>query len=105
MRRARTRISVDTVAFFCVALPRRVVNDIGLLDERFETGFFEDDDYCRRIREAGYKCAIAEDVFVHHELSASFNKLDEDHRRSLFSRNLSLYEEKWGKWSPHTYRW
>jgi hypothetical protein len=43
-------------------------------------------------------------VFVHHHLSASFNKLGDDERSALFKRNRERYEAKWGAWVPHTYR-
>ena len=47
---------------------------------------------------------MAEDVFVHHHLSASFDKIDDERRQALFDRNKALYEEKWGTWTPHRYR-
>ena len=91
-------------SFFCVAMPRKLVNDVGLLDEAFGRGFFEDDDYCRRVRMAGYKVAIADDVFIHHHLSASFDKLGQDEKDKLFEQNRAIYEKKWGPWTPHQYR-
>jgi GT2 family glycosyltransferase/glycosyltransferase involved in cell wall biosynthesis len=100
----RQLTSVDVVAFFCCALPRSIIDDVGLLDEAFGQGFFEDDDYCNRIRAAGRSVAIADDVFVHHHLSASFSTLKEERRRELFERNKAIYEGKWGRWKPHTYR-
>lgn len=104
MAHPHERIYVNTVAFFCVAMPRRVYEEIGGLDEDFGQGFFEDDDYCRRVKQAGYKIAIADDVFIHHHLSASFNKLKAEKRQELFERNKKIYESKWGKWRPHEYR-
>lgn len=93
-----------TAAFFCVMLKRSVFEKIGPLDEAFGRGFFEDDDYCRRIEQAGLKVACAEDVFVHHHLSASFNKLKSQDRQKLFEDNKIIYESKWGAWFPHTHR-
>jgi GT2 family glycosyltransferase len=101
---ARQLLSPRVVAFFCAAMPRAVYEKVGPLDETYGLGFFEDDDYCRRIREAGYSVAIADDVFVHHHLSASFQKLGCDQTSELFKRNLAIYEAKWGKWIPHEYR-
>ena len=103
-RRAGKELDIPTVAFFCVAISRTAYAEVGGLDERFGLGFFEDDDYCRRIRQAGLRTAVAEDVFVHHHLSASFNLLDEGRRQALFERNRALYEDKWGPWTPHRYR-
>ena len=103
-RHAGEELEIPTVAFFCVAIPRTAYAKVGGLDERFGLGFFEDDDYCRRIRQAGFRIAVAEDVFVHHHLSASFDLIDEGRRQALFERNRALYEEKWGPWAPHEYR-
>jgi GT2 family glycosyltransferase len=93
---------INVPALFCVAMRRAVVDQIGPLDERFGVGMFEDDDYARRVRQAGYWVVCAEDAFVHHQGMASFAKLDDAEYRKLFERNRQLYEEKWGEaWVPH----
>jgi GT2 family glycosyltransferase/glycosyltransferase involved in cell wall biosynthesis len=97
-------LSVPTIAFFCVGFSRDLVDQVGLLDEQFGQGFFEDDDYCRRVTEEGYKIVIAEDVFVHHHLSATFSRENAERRERLFEENKKKYEAKWGKWKPHVYR-
>jgi GT2 family glycosyltransferase/glycosyltransferase involved in cell wall biosynthesis len=93
-----------TAAFFCVMMPREVYECVGALDEVFGRGFFEDDDYCRRVEKIGLRIVCAEDVFVYHHLSASFNKLKEAERQSLFKQNKAIYEAKWGTWIPHAHR-
>lgn len=93
-----------TAAFFCVAFSRTLYNEVGPLDEAFGIGMFEDDDYCRRVEQAGRHSACAEDVFVHHHLSASFNEIAAEGRVALFLANREIYERKWGAWIPHTYR-
>lgn len=95
---------IRTLAFFCVAMPRSTYETVGPLDEAFGIGFFEDDDYCRRVEQAGLRVVCAEDVFVHHHLSASFDKLKEERRKQLFEENRKIYEAKWGEWLPHRYR-
>ena len=101
---SRELVYVDTAAFYCVAIKRDVIDRVGLLDEAFGRGFFEDDDYCMRARNAGYKVAIADDTFVHHHLSASFSALKAEERQLLFENNKAVYEAKWGPWKPHQYR-
>ena len=101
----RELYEADVAAFFCVAIPRAVYEDIGGLDESYGRGFFEDDDYCMRVRKAGYRIVIVDDVFVHHHLSASFSLLTEGERGRLFEENKKKYEAKWGPWVPHKYRW
>ena len=58
---------------FCLMLRRSVVERIGLLDEAaFPQGYGEEDDYCLRMREAGYELAVADHCFVYHAKSKSF---------------------------------
>ena len=95
---------LHTAAFFCVMFSRTVYEQVGPLDEAFGRGFFEDDDYCRRIEQIGLRVVCAEDVFIHHHLSASFNKLRSADRQALFDQNKLIYEKKWGAWAPHAYR-
>lgn len=93
----------QSLGFFCVMISREVVEGVGLLSEEYGQGYFEDDDYCNRVREFGKKCAIAQDVFIHHEMSASFDQLQTEARRKLFDRNKAVFEAKWGAWTPHSY--
>jgi Predicted glycosyltransferases len=93
-----------TAAFFCVMFSRKIYETIGPLDEAFGRGFFEDDDYCRRVEQLGLTIGCAEDVFIHHHLSASFNKMRSADRQALFEQNKATYEAKWGTWTPHTYK-
>lgn len=97
------RFTIRTLAFFCVMMRRQVYATAGPLDEAFGLGFFEDDDYCRRVQQAGWKVVCAEDAFVHHQLSASFNKLGKE-RQALLEKNRKIYEAKWGPWQPHRHR-
>lgn len=96
--------TLRTAAFFCVMLPRAVYEKVGPLDEAFGVGWFEDDDYCRRVEKEGWRVVCAEDVFIHHHHSATFDKLKHAEREALFAKNKAIYEEKWGEWIPHTYR-
>mgnify|MGYP002401000057 CR=1 FL=1 len=93
-----------TAAFFCAMMKRETFARVGPLDEAFGRGWFEDDDYCRRVAQVGLRIVCAEDVFVHHHLSASFNSLAQQDRQQLFEENKKTYETKWGIWIPHGYR-
>lgn len=78
----------------CLLIPRRVVDAIGLLDERFGLGNFEDNDYCLRARVAGYRVVWAKDVFIHHEGHQSFRQLGDGFRR-LLEENERRFHAKW----------
>jgi len=91
----RTGILVDgMLAFFCVALKRRVFNEVGLLDEDF-VGGGDDDDYCRRLRKAGYVLGLSLDTYVvHHSSTTHRTVFGEDRRRELRRRGLARLREK-----------
>ena len=96
------RFDIPVAAMYCVAMRREVYERVGPLDERFTIGMFEDDDYSKRVRDAGYRVVCAEDAFVHHYGEASFKKLSRSDYSELFERNKRLFEEKWGAaWVPH----
>ena len=95
--------AIPMLALFCMAMRRDVFERVGPLDEQFETGMFEDDDYARRVRQAGLRIVCAEDVFVHHFGQASLGELclDGAYDRVLES-NRARFEKKWNvKWQPH----
>ena len=79
---------------FCLLIKKEVIDKIGLLDERFGNGNFEDDDYCLRARLAGYEKIVAGDVFIHHEGNFSFKANNIDYQDQM-EQNLLLFKEKW----------
>lgn len=91
---------IPMLAFFCVAMPRSVFERVGPLDERFEKGMFEDNDYCRRVRGAGLELACARDSFVHHWQRASFNLLGEETYLKTFYENRDAFQRKWMDFLP-----
>jgi GT2 family glycosyltransferase len=95
---------LKALAFFCVMMPRKIIEQVGVLDEQFSLGYFEDDDYCHRVEAAGYIVCCADDVFIHHYLSATYGKMRSGAREALFENNKKLYEVKWGPWEKHHYR-
>ncbi len=98
-------LEVENIAAFCWIMKRKTYEQIGGFDERFGKAFFEDDDYCLRVKKAGLKILIAEDVFVHHFHSASTGPLDNPGTKELFLENKKKFEDKWGiRWQPHQYR-
>lgn len=79
---------------FCMLIKKGVINKIGLLDERFTPGNYEDDDYSIRITQAGYKIMLCKDTFIHHYGGTSFNESKE--YGELLKKNEQKFKDKWG---------
>ena len=62
----------SNVSMFCAVLRRKMIDEIGMLDERF-TCYGNDDDYNDRVRHAEWKTAVALNCFVYH-----VNKITKD---------------------------
>lgn len=62
------------LAFFCAALRRRAVEAAGDLDEAF-VGSGNSEDYCRRLRKAGYVLGLSLDTYVVQRLPAAARPL------------------------------
>jgi GT2 family glycosyltransferase len=89
------------LGFFCVVIRREVISKVGLLDEGFGIGTYEDDDFCLRAIQHGYKLACVEDVFIYHKGSVSINNSVPDLNRIL-RRNRRRFQQKHGVlWRAH----
>ncbi len=85
-----------TVALgFCLLAKRSLFDKIGLLNEEFGMGYFDDDDLSRRVRQAGLRCVRACASYVFHEEKGSFRHL-EGHK-GAFEQNKQRFEKIWGK--------
>ncbi|MFP8874565.1 MAG: glycosyltransferase, partial [Myxococcota bacterium] len=66
-------VTLPTAVGFCTYIRRSALEEIGLFDaERFERGYGEENEFCLRARERGYRNLLAADVFVGHEGGSSF---------------------------------
>ena len=66
---------VEFLNGFCLMLRRPVIERVGLLDEAtFPQGYGEEDDYCLRVRRAGFEIAVADHCYVYHAKSKSFGE-------------------------------
>lgn len=88
----RLHYTRNCVPFSLVAIPATVIRRVGFLDEEFYPAFGEDNDYCDRVRIAGYKTAFVLNCFTFHERRATAKTLP-DYRR-IQKRNEKLLWKK-----------
>ena len=91
----RTR-EVEAVVFALVYLRRDTLDRVGLLDESY-FAYFEDSDYCLRVRRAGLKVLVAGDVGAVHRgnVSTRENKVD---FWPMFNRSRKIFAKQWSSW-------
>ena len=59
-------VVVDAATGAAMLIPKKIIKEVGLLDERYFM-YFEDLDYCRRVKKAGYKTYyLPAAKFTHH---------------------------------------
>lgn len=79
---------------FCMLSRRKLLEKIGGFDECYGMGLFEDNDFCMKAIEAGFKLGIADDVFIHHWGGVTLKSTGVD-VQALFNRNQKIFQTKW----------
>lgn len=83
-------LRVPTTSGFCMYIKQAVFTDIGHFDEEnFPRGYGEENDFCMRALHSGWEHAIADNVIIYHERSASFL----DSKAELIDRASDLIPE------------
>jgi GT2 family glycosyltransferase len=88
---------------FCLAFRRDTYDRLGPIDERYEVGMFEDEDYALRAKAAGLEVSWTPEVYIHHAYHASIGKLlPTGEYMRLVKLNQGRFEEKCGIcWERH----
>ncbi len=97
------RYPIRMPMMFCLAFRRDAYDRLGPIDERYEVGMFEDEDYALRAKAEGLEVAWTPEVYVHHAYHASIGKLlPTGEYMRLVRQNQGRFEEKWGIcWERH----
>lgn len=85
--------NVGILVGLCLLIRRIVIEEVGIFDEQFFPGMWEDTDYSIRVRLLGYKLIVARDCFLYHFGSKSMGS------DSLlnFHINKQRFYAKWSK--------
>jgi O-antigen biosynthesis protein len=87
-------VDVHRLVGFCLLVRKEVIEAVGGLDEQFGVGCYDDDDYCLRAIQAGYRAAIAVDAFIHHFGGQTFIGMGTDYA-AILKENERRFREKW----------
>ena len=79
---------------FCMMVSFKCAKKVGLWDEIFNPGNSEDIDFSWRAKRAGFKLAVAKDVFIRHYCHQTFNQMG---LNDLIANNERKLLTKWGE--------
>ncbi len=79
---------------FSMLMKKSVLDEVGMLDERFSPGNYEDDDLSYRIVLAGKRNIFCKNAFIHHFGSVSFDDQSPEYT-ALLATNRQKFKEKW----------
>ena len=79
------------VGTWCVYIPRRIINEIGLFDENFNPGCGDDIDYSYRIQRVGLVIQAINYWVDHHRANDHFNDTED-----LRTKHALYFRKKWG---------
>lgn len=87
-------VRVDAVVGAAMLIPRKVINRVGTFDERYFM-YFEDLDYCRRVRKEGFNVYYLPKSKIYHEHGGVTRTVPASARRWLIESSI-VYHGKMG---------
>lgn len=77
---------------FCYCIRKKVLDEIGLLDETYGKGYCEEIDFSYRAIKNGWDNALIDNLYVYHKRCASFGQKQ---RQKLLKENEPAFNQKW----------
>ena len=77
---------------FCMLIKKEVIDKVGLFDEEYNLGYFEDPDFCRQALQKGFLSARAKAAYIYHFEGVSFREVD---REKIVNINRNLFYSRW----------
>ena len=95
---------VPTAVGFCLYIKLEVLEEFGLFDETYGTGYNEENDLIMRANRCGYRAALANRAFVYHSGESSFSiassskQIQEEKNREILNKRYPEYEPSVSKY-------
>lgn len=81
---------------FALLMKRTALNQVGMLDERFTPGNYEDNDLGIRFLQKGFRNVLCWNSFIFHWGNKSFKQAGARSYENIMQINREKYKEKWG---------
>lgn len=93
-----TLLAFPEIVGFCMAISRKVLQQIGPLDEIYGRGYYEETDWCFRANKAGFLHCLVPNLFLYHKGRSSFGSVACSellkHNRKIFRKRYPLGERQ-----------
>lgn len=100
-------VNAEFIVFWCAMIPKKIFDEIGLLDEIFSPGYGEDIDFAMRVRAAGYKVLATDKIEFKngtnvgtfpmvHKNNKTFGNIPE-YSSVIVKRNKLILRERYNK--------
>lgn len=87
-------VDKDRLSSFCIMVRREIIDEIGLLDERYFPEYYEVDDYFLRMKLAGYRVMLCMDTFIYSQRAEDADNEDKA-MMDIRLMNKEKFEVKW----------
>ena len=95
-------IETPTGHGFCLYIKRNVLDEIGFFDvETYGRGYGEENDFCFRAIDAGYKNVICDNTYILHKESQSFS----DSKKELIKQGLEALSKRYPNYKNRLDLW
>lgn len=93
---------VPTGHGFCLFIKREVLEDVGYFDvESYGRGYGEENDFCFRCLNKGYRHLLCDNTYIFHKESQSFA----EDKKELIEEGLKVLKEKYPKYMDRLELW
>lgn len=87
---------------FCLYIKREVLNKVGFFDEEgFGKGYGEENDFCYRCLNYGYRHVLCDDTYIYHKESQSF----QEDKKELIESGLKVLNERYPQYVNRLNKW
>jgi GT2 family glycosyltransferase/glycosyltransferase involved in cell wall biosynthesis len=94
---------IPTAHGFCMFIKRSVLDEVGYFDEEsFGKGYGEENDFCFRCLDHGYRHLLCDDTYIYHKESQSFSKKKYElieNGRKILEQRYPQYLGKLDNWN------
>ena len=87
--------NIPTGVGFCMLLRRECLEKYGAFDTVFGKGYGEENDWCRRTAEQGYRHLHIKNLFVWHKHGASFAERKDKSKQQRLNENLAILNKRY----------